>query len=57
MKLLGKENVIQSNTFVAAAVRLEPVLERRQHQQQEKHDLQLLTDGKLERQAVQWRRT
>jgi len=25
------------------------------HQQQEKHDLQLLTDGKLERQADQWR--
>ena len=27
------------------------------HQQQEKHDLQLLTDGKLEHQADPWRRT
>jgi len=26
-------------------------------QQQEKHDLGLLTDGRLERQAVQWRWT
>jgi len=27
------------------------------HEQQEKHDLRLLTDDRLERQAVQWRRT
>ena len=70
-EITGKKCHSESNSFVAAAeqVRLEPVPATKMmshrlagrstplHQQQEKHGLRLLNDGRLERQAAQWRRT